>query len=170
MATLAAFEGFVGLLYFASASGLFYGRISRPRPQLRFSSVAIVKDFNDSRALMFRLMNKDKNVLMNLKITATDNLNGFTDTIKSVFPKSATQICVVHQIRNACKYVVWKDRKEFAADMKDIYGAPNRDAAAHALDALDKKWNNKYSYAIKSWRTNWDELTVFFDFPLEIRK
>jgi transposase-like protein len=103
-------------------------------------------------------------------ITATDNLNGFTDTIKSVFPKSATQICVVHQIRNACKYVVWKDRKEFASDMKDIYGAPNREAATHALDVLDKKWNSKYSYAIKSWRTNWDELTVFFDFPLEIRK
>lgn len=103
-------------------------------------------------------------------ITATDNLNGFTDTIKSVFPQSATQICVVHQIRNACKYVVWKDRKEFAKDMKDIYGAPNRDAATHALDALDKKWNSKYSYAIKSWRTNWDELTVFFDFPMEIRK
>jgi len=103
-------------------------------------------------------------------ITATDNLNGFTDTIKSVFPKSATQICVVHQIRNACKYVVWKDRKEFASDMKDIYGAPNREAATHALDVLDKKWNSKYSYAIKSWHTNWDELTVFFDFPLEIRK
>jgi transposase-like protein len=103
-------------------------------------------------------------------ITATDNLNGFTDTIKSVFPQSATQICVVHQIRNACKYVVWKDRKEFAKDMKDIYGAPNRDAALHALDALDKKWNSKYSYAIKSWRSNWDELTVFLDFPLEIRK
>ena len=103
-------------------------------------------------------------------ITATDNLNGFTDTIKSVFPKSATQICVVHQIRNACKYVVWKERKEFAKDMKDIYGAPNRDAAAHALDALDQKWNSKYSYAIKSWRKNGDDLTVFFDFPLEIRK
>lgn len=103
-------------------------------------------------------------------ITATDNLNGFTDTIKSVFPQSATQICVVHQIRNACKYVVWKDRKDFANDMKDIYGAPNREAAAHALDALDKKWNSKYSYAIKSWRSNWDELTIFFDFPMEIRK
>jgi transposase-like protein len=103
-------------------------------------------------------------------ITATDNLNGFTDTIKSVFPQSATQICVVHQIRNACKYVVWKDRKEFSKDMKDIYGAPNREAASHALDALDRKWNSKYSYAIKSWRSNWDELTVFFDFPIEIRK
>jgi len=105
-----------------------------------------------------------------LLITATDNLTGFTGAIKSVFPQSSTQICVVHQIRNACKYVVWKDRKEFAGDMKNIYCAPNREAAAHALEALDQKWGSKYSYAIKSWRRNWDELTVFFDFPLEIRK
>ena len=44
-------------------------------------------------------------------ITATDNLNGFTDTIKTIFPNSVTQICVVHQIRNSCRYVVWKDKK-----------------------------------------------------------
>ena len=103
-------------------------------------------------------------------ITATDNLNGFTSTIKTVFPESTTQICVVHQIRNACKYVVWKDRKEFAHDMKDIYAAPNREAGALALDALDQKWSSKYGYAIKSWRNNWDELTAFYDFPMEIRK
>jgi putative transposase len=103
-------------------------------------------------------------------ITATDNLNGFTDTIRAIFPQSSTQICVVHQIRNACKYVVWKDRKEFTADMKHIYTAPNKDAAALALDEFEKKWGDKYSYAIKSWRLNWDELTVFFDFPMEIRK
>ena len=45
-------------------------------------------------------------------ITATDNLNGFTQTIKNVFPQSQTQICVVHQIRNSARYVVWKDKKE----------------------------------------------------------
>lgn len=103
-------------------------------------------------------------------ITATDNLNGFTQTIRSVFPESQTQICVVHQIRNACKYVVWKDRKEFSADMKHIYTAPNKQAAELALTDFAIKWESKYAYAIKSWRDNWDELTVFFDFPLEIRK
>ncbi|MCK9533028.1 MAG: IS256 family transposase [Gammaproteobacteria bacterium] len=103
-------------------------------------------------------------------ITATDNLNGFTNTIRSVFPESQTQICVVHQIRNSCKYVVWKDRKEFTADMKLIYAAPTKQAAELALDEFEQKWNSKYGYAIKSWRENWDELTVFFDFPLEIRK
>lgn len=103
-------------------------------------------------------------------ITATDNLNGFTQTIKSIFPQSQTQICVVHQIRNACKYVVWKDRKEFSADMKHIYTAPNKQAAEQALTDFATKWDSKYAYAIKSWKDNWDELTVFFDFPLEIRK
>lgn len=46
-----------------------------------------------------------------LLITAADNINGFTQTIRNVFPESNTQIYVVHQIRNACSYVVWKDKK-----------------------------------------------------------
>ena len=103
-------------------------------------------------------------------ITATDNLNGFTQTIKNVFPESATQICVVHQIRNSSRYVVWKDKKAFTADMKHIYNAPNVEAAKVALEDFATKWESKYSYAIKSWKDNWDELTVFFEFPLEIRK
>jgi len=103
-------------------------------------------------------------------ITVTDNLNGFTDTIKNVFPLSNTQICVVHQIRNSARYVVWKDKKSFAAEMKNIYNAPTKKAAENELNIFEEKWGAKYPYAIKSWRNNWDELTVFFDFPLEIRK
>jgi putative transposase len=103
-------------------------------------------------------------------VTATDNLKGFTEAIRSVFPLSTKQICIVHQIRNACRYVVWKDRKPFTADMKGIYTAPNRDAAQLALDQLEGKWGQKYGYAIRSWRENWEELTAFLDFPLEIRK
>ena len=103
-------------------------------------------------------------------ITATDNLNGFTDTITSVFPESRTQICVIHQIRNACRYVVWKDKKEFTVDMKKIYTAPTKQAAEAALNDFAVKWQDKYGYAVKSGQSNWEELTVFFDFPIEIRK
>ncbi len=103
-------------------------------------------------------------------VTVTDNLNGFTQTIKSVFPQTDTQICVVHQIRNAAKYVVWKDRKAFAKDMKTIYTAPTKEAAEAALKDFDEKWNHKYPYAIKSWYNNWEDLTTFFGFPVEIRK
>jgi len=103
-------------------------------------------------------------------ITVTDNLNGFTDTVNNVFPNSDTQICVIHQIRNSSRYVVWKDKKEFAKDLKQIYTASNKEMAKAALEDLKRKWNTKYTYAIDSWYRNWDELTVFLDFPVEIRK
>ena len=108
--------------------------------------------------------------VQDILITCTDNLNRFTDTIRTVFPQSSTQICVVHQIGNSCKYVVYKDKKEFTADMKNISNAPNKEVAATELDKLERKWGAKYPYAIRSWRNNWDDLTVFFQFLLEIRK
>ncbi|HEY8969091.1 MAG TPA: IS256 family transposase [Puia sp.] len=103
-------------------------------------------------------------------IACTDNLKGFTDAIKGVFPETVTQLCIVHQIRNSCKYVVWKDRKSFCADLKDVYAAPNRDAAEHALAGFAAKWERKYKHAILSWKANWDNLTSYFDYPLELRK
>jgi transposase-like protein len=108
--------------------------------------------------------------LEDILITCTDNLNGFTQGIKSVFPQATTQICVVHQIRNSSRYVVWKDKKAFTQDLRTVYNAPNREMAAANLDQFEQIWGSKYPYAIKSWRANWDELTVFFDYPVEIRK
>jgi putative transposase len=108
--------------------------------------------------------------VQDILVTATDNLKGFTEAIKSVFPESTKQICIVHQIRNACKFVVWKDRRAFTADMKEIYKAPNQEAAKVALDQLESTWGKKYGYAIKSWTDNWEELTAFLAFPVEIRK
>jgi len=106
----------------------------------------------------------------NILITATDNLNGFTDTIRNVFPQSKIQVCVVHQIRNASRYVVWKDKKAFTRDMKQIYNAPTKEATQAALEDFVASWEDKYSYAIKSWWDNWEDLTVFFEFPPEIMK
>lgn len=102
-------------------------------------------------------------------ITSTDNLKGFTEAITSIFPQSITQICVVHQIRNASRYVVWKDKKQFAADLKKVYTAANKDLAWSALEGLEKEWGKKYPHAIRSWKVNWQDLSHFFDFPLEIR-
>lgn len=103
-------------------------------------------------------------------IACTDNLKGFTDAIHGVFPATITQLCMVHQIRGSCKYVVWKDRKPFCADLKEVYAAPSKDAAAEAFKGFTKKWEGKYRYAIQSWQNNWENLTNYFDFPLEIRK
>ena len=76
------------------------------------------------------------------------------EAIRSVFPQAATQICVVHQIRYSCRYVVWKDKKAFTSDLKAIYQAPNRELAAKALAQLEQNWGGKYAYIIKSGRSN----------------
>ena len=103
-------------------------------------------------------------------IASTDNLAGFSDAIKSVFPLTVTQLCVVHQVRNSLRYVVWKEKKEFTVDMQEIYHAATIEAAEQALESFEKKWDQKYAYAVKSWKNNWENLTQFFDYPLEIRK
>lgn len=103
-------------------------------------------------------------------IASLDNLAGLSKAINSVYPKTITQLCVVHQIRNSARYVVWKDKKEFMKDLKSIYGAPTREAAEEALANFEEKWKSKYNYAVKSWKNNWDELTQYFDYPLEIRR
>lgn len=103
-------------------------------------------------------------------IACTDNLKGFTQAIKGVFPDAITQLCIVHQIRNSCKFVVWKDRKEFCADLKKVYTAINKQIAYDELQLFKKKWQTKYKYAITSWEENWENLTNYFEFPLELRK
>jgi putative transposase len=103
-------------------------------------------------------------------IACTDNLKGFTQAISAVFPKAVTQLCIVHQIRNSCKFLVWKDRKEFCKDLKMVYTAINKETALVELGKLKEKWQGKYKYAITSWEENWDNLSNYFDYPLELRK
>ncbi|WP_290793686.1 IS256 family transposase [Flavihumibacter sp. UBA7668] len=108
--------------------------------------------------------------VQDILIACTDNLKGFTDAIIGIFPQTVTQLCVVHQIRNSCKYVVYKDRKPFCKDLKEMYTAPNKALAEHVLETIDQKWGSKYRLAIQSWRNNWACLTHFFDYPMEIRR
>lgn len=103
-------------------------------------------------------------------IACTDNLKGFTQAIKAVFPEAVTQLCIVHQIRNSCKFVVWKDRKEFCKDLKNVYTAINKQIALEELEKFKIKWQAKYKYAITSWEENWDNLTNYFEYPPELRR
>jgi len=103
-------------------------------------------------------------------IAAIDGLTGFKDAIQSVFPKTQVQRCVIHQIRQSLKYVVWKDRKAFTADLKTVYQAATREKAEANLLQLEQTWGNKYGAAVRSWQNNWDDLATFFEFPKEIRR
>jgi transposase-like protein len=103
-------------------------------------------------------------------IACVDGLKGFKEAIQSVFPQSAVQRCLVHQIRNSLKYVTWEDRKAVAKDLKKIYRAPTREEAETHLLQLSEIWGEKYAMAVRSWENNWEDLATMFDYPAEIRR
>lgn len=103
-------------------------------------------------------------------VSCIDNLKGFAEAIEATFPKTEVQLCIVHQVRNALKYVHDKDRKEFIADMKKIYQALTKDAAEVYLAQLSEKWGKKYRVAIESWQNNWNRLSQFYKYSAAIRR
>jgi len=103
-------------------------------------------------------------------IASIDNLTGFSEAIKTIFPKTEVQLCVVHQIRNSLRYIPYKDSKIFLTDLKKVYQASSKKAAEHNLNELEEKWGKKYPVVFKSWRTHWEDLTQYFKYPMEIRR
>ena len=103
-------------------------------------------------------------------IACCDGLTGLPDAIRSIFPNTIVQTCVVHVIRNAMRFVSYNDRKKVAAVMRTIYTAPTLEGAELALAEFDKQWGEKYPGAIDVWKLAWDEFIPFLDFPAELRR
>lgn len=103
-------------------------------------------------------------------ICCTDNLNGFSEAIRAVFPQALIQKCLVHQVRSSLRYVSSKDVTAVVAAMKSVYTAASEAQALAALDAFEAGWGAKYPLAIASWRRNWSELSTFFQFAPELRR
>lgn len=103
-------------------------------------------------------------------IICSDGLSGMKQAISSVYPQAIQQRCIVHLIRNSCKYLSYKDRKSFCADLRKVYTANTEESAQIALDECKNKWQDKYPYAFKIWEDNWNEICSMFNYIPELRK
>ena len=103
-------------------------------------------------------------------IACVDGLKGFPDAIGNVFPDTQVQLCIVHMVRNAMKYVVWKDYKALSADLKQIYQSSTEDEALLALERFAERWDHKYPHISRTWRRHWQNLSTLFRYPDDIRK
>ena len=118
------------------------------------------------------------NVLNDLKsrgvkdvyLFCTDGLCGILQAIEAAFPQSRLQRCIVHQIRSSTKYVSYKDIKTVVGDLKKIYTSVTLEEAEGNLAAFAEKWRKQYPSCVKSWEENWEILSTFFEYPLEIRR
>lgn len=126
---------------------------------------------NESAKVWAGILNDLRNRgVEDILIICSDGLTGITEAINATYPNADYQRCIVHQIRNSMKFVPYKDRKELANDLKNVYTASNEEIGYQELIKLDEKWSKKYPTAVKSWIDNWDKLNTFFKFPPELRK
>jgi len=66
--TLAAIESMFGLLLFAMATGLMYGRFSRPVASIRYSATSVFAPYLDINGWMFRIINQRTNQLIDVQV------------------------------------------------------------------------------------------------------
>jgi len=99
-----------------------------------------------------------------------DGLTGFPEAVRSVFPNTRVQLCIIHMVRNSTKFVSYKDLKKVCVDLKAIYTASTETVARNALEDFGEKWNKKYPMIYKSWDSHWEDLIEFFKYPFEIRR
>lgn len=108
--------------------------------------------------------------VQDILIACCDGLKGFPQAIEAVFPKAVVQTCIVHMIRNSMRFVGWVQRKAVCAELRNIYAAPTEAAGLAELDKFEAKYAQRFPAIASSWRSNWDRVRPFFDFPPELRK
>ncbi|WP_298485629.1 ion channel [uncultured Maribacter sp.] len=68
---VAAIESMLGLLSFALATGMVYGRFSKPSPKIKYSSHGVIAPFNTINAFMFKIVNPHANQLLEVEAKLT---------------------------------------------------------------------------------------------------
>lgn len=103
-------------------------------------------------------------------IACVDGLKGFPEAIQAVYPEAPIQLCIVHMVRNAMRFVSWKEYKAVVAQLKAVYQAPTEQQALQALEQFEKDWQDKYPVITEMWHRNWDNLITVFNYPDDIRR
>lgn len=70
----AAVESMLGLLTFALATGLLYGRFSKPISKIKYSQFSVIAPYRDINGFMFRVVNPRDNQLLEVEATVTLSL------------------------------------------------------------------------------------------------
>ncbi len=108
--------------------------------------------------------------LEDIFVACIDGLSGFAEAIHTAYPQTQVQLCIVHLVRAALRYVSTEDSKPVARDLKKIYQSATVAEAEAALEEFAQAWDAKYPTIAKQWRTKWTDIITLFDFPPPIRR
>ena len=100
---------------------------------------------------------------------SSDGIAGFKGSLEMVFPKTQSQRCVVHLVRNLYSICPKKEAKEIIADFKKIYTSITQEEANLMLDAFREKYKDQ-KRIVKKVESFMQYLESLFELPEEIRK
>jgi transposase-like protein len=108
--------------------------------------------------------------LTDIFVACIDGLAGFAEAVHAAYPRASVQLCLVHLVRAALRYVSSEDSQAVVRDLKKIYQAATVALAEQALDVFAQAWDEKYPTIAKMWRAKWTDIITLFDYPPAIRQ
>jgi inward rectifier potassium channel len=82
---VAATESMIGLMGFALATGLLYGRFSKPSAKVRYTHHAVVAPYHDINGFMFRVLNPQSNQLLEVEVTVSLSVKRKNSDLRDFF-------------------------------------------------------------------------------------
>lgn len=98
-----------------------------------------------------------------------DGVSGLEDGLRAIFPDAVAQRCIVHLVRNSCKYVPTRDRKSFCRDARAFYGAPSLDACRAAFADFSERWSC-HPGAVALWERHIVAVEQLFSYGPDVRR
>ncbi|MFT5891433.1 MAG: inward rectifier potassium channel [Dokdonia sp.] len=83
--TVAATESMLGLLSFALATGMLYGRFSKPKATVKYSEYAVMAPYQEINGFMFRVVNVKENQLLEAEVTVSLSLRREQSELRDFF-------------------------------------------------------------------------------------
>jgi len=99
-----------------------------------------------------------------------DGLTGLPDAISTVWPRTITQTCIVHLLRNSFRYAGRQHWDAIAKALKPVYTASTEAAARERFSEFAEAWGARYPAIIRLWDNAWAEFVPFLAFDPEIRR
>ena len=162
---VAATESLLGLLLFALATGLMYGRFSKPYATIKYSSLAVIAPYNDINGFMFRVVNPKNNQLLEVEVNVNLSLKRENSDLRDFYSLELerskvvffpTMWTVVHPISDKSPIYGFKSEELIAKDAEFIVVIKAFDESfsqsvysRSSYKANEVRWGAKFTYLAK---------------------
>ena len=99
-----------------------------------------------------------------------DGLTGLEEVAHQIYPRSLTQLCIVHAVRATLAYVRPEDKQMVAGKLKYVYSAQSLSEAKERLLKIEQELKAKYPRLLTRWFEKLASLMRFLEFPEYVRK